>query len=255
MTELPTSLDGRGLPPRTQVFADADTLVRIATDRIVAALASAAGPRVALCLSGGSTPKAIYEALAGKPPGAIDWARLHLFWGDERLIAPDHADSNEGMARHALIDRVPIPAANLHPIVTSGRSAAEAAQAYEAVLKAFYGADRLSPDRALFDVTLLGLGEDGHTASLFPGQAAIDETLHWTAAVAQAGQPPYVPRITLTRPALAASRTTLVLVTGQAKHGPLIRIGAGARLPAGIVADESGATWLVDAAAATGPTG
>ena len=229
---------------------DADALVRAATDRIVERLAHARGPASSLCLSGGSTPRRIYERLADRE---IDWSRVHLFWGDERLVGPDHPDSNDGMARRALVDRVPIPPGNVHPIHTSGRSAADAASAYDAVLRAFHGSHRASPAEPLFDVALLGLGQDGHTASLFPGSPALDETESWAAAVDEAGQPPFVPRVTLTRPALAASRETIFLVTGAAKHGPLAAVGRGDRLPAAMVADDGPNTvWLVDRDAAAG---
>ena len=124
--------------------------------------------------------------------------------------------------------------------------------AYEAALLAFYGAGALDPARPLFDIMLLGLGEDGHTASLFPGSPRSTSGDTWAVGVAQAGQPPYVPRVTLTMPALASTRLALVLVSGHAKHRALERIADGDRLPAGIAAGAGGATWIVDCAAADG---
>src|SRR5579875_3761499 len=122
-----------------------------------------------LCLSGGSTPKALYQRLA-EPPyrDAFPWARTHLFWGDERFVPHDHELSNYRMVKEALLDHAPIPAENIHPIPTDGEVKAAAA-AYQRTLQSFYGSDGLDPAKALFDVNLLGLGPDGHTASLFPG--------------------------------------------------------------------------------------
>ncbi|MGA7384675.1 MAG: 6-phosphogluconolactonase [Methylocella sp.] len=148
----------------------------------IAARISSAPERFSLCLSGGSTPKRAYELLAdlGAP---LDWQKVHLFWGDERFVPPDHQDSNFRMAREALIGHVTIPAAQVHPVPTNAASPEEAAAMYEATLQGFYGSKTLDPERPLFDVTLLGLGEDGHTASLFPGTAALDERAAWVTSV------------------------------------------------------------------------
>jgi 6-phosphogluconolactonase len=179
------------------------------------------------------------------------WPRVHWFWGDERFVPQDDPDSNYRMARDALLSRVPIPSGNIHPIPTEGLSAEEAAAAYEATLKEFYGADVLAPDRPLFDVTLLGFGENGHTASLFPGQA-LQEKRRWAVAVGGADAEP---RITLTYPVLDSSRDVAFLATGAGKRDVVARARAGDRaLPAALVRPIGRLHWFTDRAAAPGGT-
>jgi 6-phosphogluconolactonase len=199
-------------PPVVEVAEDTEALALRAA-LFVAALASASG-RFGLCLSGGATPKRAYELLADLG-ASLDWQKVHLFWGDERFVPPDHQDSNFRMAREALIDHVSIPAAQVHPIPTNCGSPEEAAALYEATLQGFYGSKTLDPERPLFDVTLLGLGEDGHTASLFPETKALDERDAWVTSIT--GVKPE-PRISLTFPALQSSRVILFVVAG-AKAG------------------------------------
>ena len=158
---------------RSRTFQSAETLAQGVAEWLCA-LGQAKDGDFAVCLSGGSTPRRLYEWLA--TPGnasRFPWNRSHWFWGDERFVPHEHPDSNYRMARDALLSRVPIPDDNIHAVPTEGLSPEQAAVAYETTLKRFYGADVLSPERPLFDVTLLGIGEDGHTASLFPGQPAI----------------------------------------------------------------------------------
>jgi 6-phosphogluconolactonase len=210
-------------------------------------LAAASTGRFAISLSGGSTPRRLYEILA-EPAYAqlFPWERTHLFWGDERFVPPESADSNLGMTRHALLDHVPIPAANIHPMPTTGVPA-EAARAYDATLKAYYGLETLDMARPLFDVTLLGLGENGHTASLFPGTASLDETLAWVAPVTE-GVPQ--PRLTLTYPAIACSNIVAFLVAGKSKAEVLRLVLAGDRTqPAARITAAGELIWFVDAAA------
>jgi 6-phosphogluconolactonase len=186
---------------------------RVATWLLELALATEG--TFSLCLSGGSTPKALYARLAQAPyRDLFPWDRTHLFWGDERFVPPDDPLSNYAMVRQTLLAHAPIPADNIHPVPTQGLAPHEAASAYEHALKDFYGADRLDPDRPLFDVNLLGLGEDGHTASLFPGTAVLGERDRWAAAVVGAKAEA---RITLTYPALESSRHAAFLVTGGDK--------------------------------------
>src|SRR5262249_23838998 len=130
------------------------------------------------------------------------WRRAHWFLGDERFVPHDHPDSNYRMVREALFSRVPVPAANIHAIRTEQLTPEQAALAYESTLKEFYGTDTLDPGQHLFDVTLLGIGEDGHTASLFPGQPALKERRRWAVAVVGVRSEP---RVTLTYPALDGS--------------------------------------------------
>lgn len=239
------------LPAGTEVFADADAIAEAAADRIVATLAARPPhARLALCLAGGSTPKRLYARLATAAyRDRVAWSRTHWFWGDERMVPPTSGDSNARMAREALLDQVPVPAANLHPIPTDGTPEACAA-AYEATLRAFHDQAAPGADRhPLFDVVLLGLGADGHTASLFPGQAGLQERERWVVAVPQAAQPPHVPRVTLTLPALASCRLMLFLVDGESKRAPLARIAAGEPLPAARAGTAGERRWLVDRAA------
>lgn len=229
------------------VLEDPAALARHAAELLVERLADAPSP-VAVCLSGGSTPRLLYELLATPPyRDRIPWDRVHWFWGDERFVPPDHEDSNYRMARLALFAAVPAPPHHVHPIPTQGMPPFQAALAYELALQGFYGAPVLDPGRPLFAVTLLGLGEDGHTASLFPGVAALDEARRWTAAVIGAKPEP---RISLTLPALAASRDTLFLVAGAAKRPVLERLARGEDLPAGRVRAIGTVHWLLDRAAA-----
>src|SRR3954466_7392116 len=160
-------------------FEDAETLARHVAEWLCD-LARASERTFAVSLSGGPTPRRLYQLL-GKPEIAsrFPWTRTHWFWGDERFVPHDHPDSNYGLARDAFLTRVPVPAPNIHAIQTEGLSPEQAATAYEATLKRFYGADTLAAGRPLFDVTLLGIGENGHTASLFPGQPALQETQRW----------------------------------------------------------------------------
>ncbi|MEO9231148.1 MAG: 6-phosphogluconolactonase [Devosia sp.] len=176
-------------------------------------------------LSGGSTPRRLYQLLARSPSqDNFPWSRTHWFWGDERFVRPDDTLSNYRMVGESLLSRAPIPAANIHPIPTEGVSPAEAASAYERELKSFYGAERLDPARPLFDVTLLGLGSDGHTASLFPHTSVLAERDRWVAAVVGAKSEA---RITLTYPALETSRNAVFLVSGEGKRAVLTRLRSG----------------------------
>jgi 6-phosphogluconolactonase len=234
------------LPTNSEILADSDAVARAAAERLTALCAAAPDRPIAVCLSGGSTPKRLYALLAGPDyRGALPWARLHWFFGDERHVPWDDAASNVRMVRDAFAD-APIPPGNLHGIPANG-SLAEDTAAYEGALKAFYGAAALDRNRPLFDLVLLGLGEDGHTASLFPGKAAIDEAHAWVAPVPEAGLAPFVPRITLTFPALASAHSVLVLVTGEAKRTPLQRLAEGEDLPAARITGP--VTWLLDRAA------
>lgn len=198
-----------------------------------------------LALSGGSTPKRLYQVLAMPPwRDRMPWTRVHLFWGDERFVPPGHPDSNQRMAREAMIARVSIPAANVHPVPTDGTPEG-AARRYEAELRAFAAKRDGEP---LFDVQLLGLGPDGHTASLFPGAPALSEREGWVVAVV--GAKPGA-RITLTYPALANSAEVAFLVAGAEKRAALRRLLEGdAALPAAGVRPAGPVTVFADRAVA-----
>jgi 6-phosphogluconolactonase len=229
-------------------FESAETLAQGVAEWLCA-LGQASDGKFAVCLSGGSTPRRLYERLAApKVSSRFPWRRSHWFWGDERFVPHDHPDSNCRMARAALLSRVPIPDDNIHAIPTEGLSPEQAAAAYEATLIRFYGADTLSPERPLFDVTLLGIGEDGHTASLFPGQPALQEKRKWAVAVIGAKSEP---RITLTYPALDSSHDVAFLATGDEKRGVVAGAKAGkCELPAAMVRPVGRLHWFTDRAAA-----
>jgi 6-phosphogluconolactonase len=236
------------MPPTAHIetTADADALAHRAAMWIVDLAAPSRG-RFALCLSGGSTPRRLYEVLAEHPfRNRMPWDRVHWFWGDERFVPWDHPDSNYGMVQKALLAKAPIPAENVHGIETKGTPAG-AARGYERTLKSFYGAGALDPERQLFDVLLLGLGPDGHTASLFPGTSVLEERERWVAEVVGVKQEA---RITLTYPVLDSSRHAAFLVSGADKCGILSRVLAGdTALPAARVHPAGSLSWFVDAAA------
>jgi len=236
--------------PHLIVVADADALAKAAAERVLARIGHASG-RVAVCLTGGSTPQRLYELMATEPyRSALPWNLIHWFWGDDRYVPQDDPRSNAGMARRRLLDRIPVPAGNIHAIATGGASAQEAARLYEAELRRFYGAERLDPERPLFEMVLMGLGSDGHTASLFPGHAELEEKERWVTGVDEAGLEPFVPRVTLTFPALASTREMLFLVSGHDKREVLTRAFSGANLPATRAYCDGEIVWLVDRDAA-----
>lgn len=231
------------------VLDDAEALAEHAA-RWLFGEVEARGGRLAVCLTGGSTPERLYARLTRPPYSrSFPWPCVHWFFSDERCVAPDDERNNARMTRRALFDHVDVAAENIHAIPTQGPSPAADAAAYEAELKGYYGAARLDPDRPLFDVAVHGLGKDGHTASIFPGSPALDESERWVVPVAQARQEPYVPRITLTLPVLGSSRTAAFLVSGADKREPLARLIAGAALPAARVGSAGRLSFIVDAAA------
>jgi 6-phosphogluconolactonase len=231
-----------------RTFESAETLAQGVAEWLYA-LAQASDRDFAVCLSGGSTPRRLYERLATSAIASrFPWSRSHWFWGDERFVPPDHPDSNFRMALAAFLSRVPIPDGNIHAIPTEGLSPEQAAAAYETTLKRYHGANTLSPDRPLFNVTLLGIGEDGHTASLFPGQPALQEKRRWAVAVIGAKSEP---RITLTYPALDSSREVAFLATGHEKRGAVTRARADdCTIPAAMVRPVGRLHWFTDRAAA-----
>ena len=238
------------LPTNSRVLDDAEATARAAAEHLLDIAASAQNERIAVCLSGGSTPKRLYELLASPDYAArVPWARIHWFFGDDRVVPWDDARSNARMVREAFGHGGTVPEGHLH-LIPSDEDPAIGARAYEATLKRFHGADTLDPQRPLFDLMLLGLGSDGHTASLFPGKPALDERAAWVAPVPEAGQEPFVPRITLTLPALASSRSVLFLVCGAGKRDPLARLAAGVDLPAGRVRGAGRLIWFIDRTAA-----
>jgi len=238
-------------PPevRLETLADPEALSRRVADWMLE-LAVTKDGAFTVALSGGSTPRRLYQLLAEPLHcNKFPWPRTHWFWGDERFVSHDDTLSNYRMVREALLSRAPIPAINVHPIPTERTTPDKAAAAYERELKSFYGADRLDPARPLFDVTLLGLGPDGHTASLFPDTAVLAEHDRWVAAVVGAKSEA---RITLTYPALESSRNAAFLVAGEEKRAVLARFRRGDdSLPAAHL-HPTGTLWIFGDGAAVG---
>jgi 6-phosphogluconolactonase len=232
------------------VAADPAALARAAADRIVS-WANETAAEVRVALSGGSTPRRTYQELASpRLVGQFPWSRVHWFWGDERFVPPDSAESNYRMVREAMLDAAPVPPANIHPVPTVGISIEDAVTAYEAELKRAYGGSVLDPSRPLFDVCLLGLGDDGHTASLIPGEPVLRERHHWVAAVAH-GRPEA--RITLTYPAINSSRHVAFLVSGESKRSMLQQVLAGgSSVPAAQLTPLGELIFIADRLAAGG---
>lgn len=245
------SADVAGPRPTLRVVADKDALARAAADAVVqhARDAIARNGRFLWVLSGGSTPEALYALLASEAWAAqIDWLKVHVFWGDERCVPPDHAASNYRMARRALLEHVPIPDSQIHRM-RGEDDPAQAAEAYEALIRLVTRSTQ--PSR--FDLVLLGMGADGHTASLFPNTAALREQQRWAVAHQVGADPPW--RITLTPVVLNAAAAVLFLVSGADKAGALQRVLEGPLqpdlLPAQAITPRRGTSqWLVDRPAA-----
>jgi 6-phosphogluconolactonase len=234
-----------------RVFANAAELARAAAGEISLRIQETlrARARFTWALSGGSTPRALYRLLASDDyRERLPWRAIHLFWGDERHVPPDHAESNFRMAREAMLDAVPVPAENVHRIHAEEPDAARAAKLYEDELRAFFA---LAPGEwPRFDLVLLGLGKDGHTASLFPGGDAVRERQRLVVAPWVEAQRAF--RITLTPPVLSRARRTLFLVSGAEKAAALHAVLAGKREPDRYPAQEVAGNrlWLVDREAA-----
>ena len=209
--------------------------------------AVAARGRCSLALSGGDTPRGLYRLLGSQHRDRVPWQRVHVFWGDDRYVPADHPESNYRMARETLLDHVPCPAENIHAMPTHFSSAAEAAATYDEVLKAHFGGGE-GPG---FDLNVLGIGEDAHTASVFPGSPAVDERERWVMAVHVNAT--IATRLTLTLPALSYSDNIQVLVAGAAKARALrhaLATDSDPHLyPASGIRRGRGVVWWVDRAA------
>jgi 6-phosphogluconolactonase len=235
-------------PRKIITVADPAALAKAAAERVLARMAENSD-RIAVCLTGGSSPKALYQLLAGEPyRGKIPWDRVHWFIGDERFVAPADPLNNMAMARQIFLDRY-APAANIHPIPTGTGTPDESADQYARELKSFHGADQLDPARPLFDLVLMGMGPDGHTASIFPGYPALEERERWVVGVPKANVEPFVPRVTLTLPTLSSCREMLFQVAGSGKRQILTRVFEGENLPARRACAIGDTIWLVDRAA------
>jgi 6-phosphogluconolactonase len=234
--------------PEQVAVTAAHEFVRLANDAV------AARGRFSVALSGGSTPRRLYQLLADKPfRDQIDWNKIEIFWGDERGVPPTHPDSNYRMAREALLDKVPIPAAHIHRMAAEREDRDAAARNYQAEIARV---EQVAPEGEPppIDLVLLGMGPDGHTASLFPGTSALHETARWVI-------PNFVPkfnahRMTLTTPILNRAAQVMFLVVGPDKAAPLAEVLEGPpdpeRLPSQLIRPGPGRLlWLVDSAAAS----
>ncbi|HEX7314223.1 MAG TPA: 6-phosphogluconolactonase [Pyrinomonadaceae bacterium] len=238
--------------PNVKVFDDAESVARAAAARVAELAREAIGARglFTVALSGGSTPRRVYDLLAGEEfREGIDWPNVHVFFGDERMVPPDHAESNYRMANEALLSRVAVPPENVHRIDGLGDAAANAS-AYERDMRGLFG----DAEWPRLDLVLLGMGDDGHTASLFPETDALNERRLWVA-------PNWVEklgawRVTLTAPVINAARHVAFLVNGAAKAERLREVLKGERDPARLPSqfihpDEGVLEWFVDREAAS----
>jgi 6-phosphogluconolactonase len=231
---------------RVEIFPDPLALARHVAEWMTAAALAVQGD-FRVSLSGGSTPKTLYGLLASDEfRRRFPWSRVSWYWGDERFVPYDHPDSNYRMTREAMLAKAPVPREKIHPVPTDG-SPEDAARRYERTLQESYGATTLDPARPLFDITLLGLGTDGHTASLLPGEAVLNERQRWVAAVSH-GRPEV--RITMTFPVIDSSRRVAFLVAGREKAAIFHAIRAGSsQVPAARVRPVGELFWFVDQAA------
>jgi 6-phosphogluconolactonase len=248
------------VPPTIRVLADPAAVQRVAAEEFTAWTEGAVQAHGAalVALSGGSTPRGLHTLLAD--PAApfrarVPWTRLHIFWGDERPVPPDHPDSNYRMARETLLEHVPIPARHVHRVAGEDPEHTRAAERYARELREVFAAHgRLEDGVPRFDLVVLGMGADGHTASLFPGTEAVHETARLVVAtwVTKLGSH----RISLTPPVLNRAAAILFLVTGGDKAETLAAVLQGPSqpdvYPSQVVHPRSGAlVWLVDRAAST----
>lgn len=206
--------------PTVQVYPSAADLNEAAADFIVTSALEAIerSGRFTFALSGGSTPEKVYALLAERSRASkIDWTKVFVFVGDERYVPYEDERSNYGMGQRQLLNHVPIPAENLHPIPTDLATPAEAAEAYAKTLADFFELPVNGKELPSLDLNLLGLGDDGHTASLFPGMPTVHVTDKWTVSTPAGTLPPPVDRVSLTFPVLNAAKIILMLVAGEKK--------------------------------------
>ncbi|EKQ69469.1 6-phosphogluconolactonase [Leptolyngbyaceae cyanobacterium JSC-12] len=232
-----------------EVLPDKSTLVLRSLELILsmAQTAIADRGRFTIALSGGSTPKPLYEKLAQQD---LPWDKIHVFWGDERYVPVEHPDSNEGMTRQAWLNHIAIPAENIHPIPTGAGDPAIDAAKYDAELQAFF---QTAPGEfPVFDLMLQGMGDDGHTASLFPHTEALNVRDRLVTVGSKDGQP----RITITVPLINHARTVLFLVAGANKQTALRHVfapeGDDAQYPSRLIRPQGTLLWLLDQAAGQG---
>lgn len=236
-------------------YPDTDALVAAAGDRLVGAITDAISRRgrALIVLTGGGTGTGLLKRVR-EQADAIDWSKVHLFWGDDRFVPADDDERNEKQAREALIDHVDIPAANVHAMAPSGAAFGDdldaAASAYERVLAENADEGQREPD---FDVHLLGMGGEGHVNSLFPDTPAVKETSRLVLGVTDSPKPP-PRRITLTLPAVQRSREVWLVVSGEAKADAVAAAIGGASpvdVPSAGAIGREATVWLLDESAAS----
>jgi 6-phosphogluconolactonase len=242
------------------IFADTSKLTRGAAERFVELAAKAVEEHgvFSVALSGGSTPKALYQLIAADPiiRSKVQWSKVHMFFGDERHVPPDHNDSNFRMANEAMIQTLSSEQLHVHRVLAEFPSAAEAAAEYEADLREFFEPrGLLDGGFPRFDLIFLGMGPDGHTASLFPNSSGLNETTRWV--IANWVEKFQTDRITMTFPVLNAAAEVIVFVAGQEKASLLAEVldpgAAGTKYPVQKVKPRKGLKrWMLDAAAASG---
>ena len=227
-----------------EVLSDKKALVDRALELILQKIATTLETQdtFAIALSGGSTPKPLYEALAKED---LPWSKIHIFWGDERYVAPDHRDSNQLMTRQAWLDKIDIPSGNIHPVPTEANNPSSDAEKYEAELKDFFQQEEFP----IFDLILLGMGDDGHTASLFPQTAALAVSDRFITVGEKDGEP----RITFTVPLINRAGCVMFLVAGENKRPALKEIfaleGDAQQYPSRLIQPQGELVWLLDDAA------
>jgi 6-phosphogluconolactonase len=240
-----------------RAFADSGELFTAAAELLVQRAERAVGRTgvFTLALSGGTTPGGLYTRLA-EPPFAsrLAWSHIQFYWGDERFVPFSHTQSNYRLARDTLLARVPIPEGNVHPMPTDAATPEQGARAYENTLRAIAGAQGPSPPA--FDLVLLGLGADGHTASLFPGGPECAERRRWCVASRAPEGAAVRERITLTLPVLNAARSVIFLISGLGKRVILREVlrptrSEDARFPAQLIRPAGELFWLTDFAIET----
>ncbi|MEG3921126.1 6-phosphogluconolactonase [Microcoleus sp. T3_A4] len=229
-----------------EVLANREQLIDRSLEIVLSKISEAIAERglCTIAAAGGSTPEPLYRAIAAQD---LPWDKIHVFWGDERYVPPEHPDSNQKMARLAWLDRVNIPASNIHPMPTGACDPAADAAAHQTELQQFFKVS--DGEFPAFDIILLGIGDDAHTASLFPGTAA----LQVRDALVTVGNKDGQPRITFTVPLINRARCVIFMVAGASKQPALAQIFAPAAdemtYPARLVQPEGELWWLFDAAA------
>jgi len=229
-----------------EVLPDQEALIQRAFEIVLQKMQAALAERgkCTIALAGGNTPKPLYEKLAEQD---LPWRGVHVFWGDERYVPPDHPDSNQGMTRRAWLDKVAIPPINIHPMPTDETDPAAAASKHETQLEEFF---QLQPGEIpTFDIILLGMGDDGHTASLFPHTEALGVRDRLVTVGNKDGQP----RLTFTVPLINRARAVIFIVSGAGKRAALDQIFATTAdektYPARLIQPQGELWWLLDQAA------